>query len=209
MRKAILLIGVLALALGITYLVLRKSSPGGEKLEERDVPLLISSKTSAFNRAFATVLNNYYELCDGFVGSDNNQVTKAARKLSISIDSIRFDQFKADSSVVLTAMSLAQSIQGEIIGLVGETKSDQKKRELNMITDQLYSLIRTVRFDGSIVFQMRCTNAFPDSSEAYWLSPTNKIINPYFERNNQAGTNKMSADGEVSDSIHFSAPVSE
>ncbi len=36
MKKAFLLIGVLALALGITYLVLRKSDSGGNKPRTRD-----------------------------------------------------------------------------------------------------------------------------------------------------------------------------
>ena len=203
------MICVLALALGITYLALHKSNADGEKPEDKDVPLAINSKTSAFNRSFSSVLNSYYDLSDGFAESDTSLVTKSAVQLSISIDSIRFDQFKADSSVILTAMNLAQSIQGEIKGLTGEKKTDQKKREFNMITDQLYSLIRTVRYDGAVVFHMRCSNAFSDSSEAYWLSPTNQVVNPYLGKNNQTGTNKMSDDGEVSDSIHFSAPVSE
>ena len=44
MKKAFLLIGVLALALGITYLVLHKSSSGKYNLNKRDEPLAIGSQ---------------------------------------------------------------------------------------------------------------------------------------------------------------------
>jgi hypothetical protein len=209
MRKALLLVIVLAVALGITYLVLHKSNSGNSNTEEKDAPLAISSKTSAFNHSFAVVLNNYYELSEGFAASDNLRISAAAQKLFKSIDSIRFDQFKADTAIIQTAVSLAQSMQGEITGLQKENTMEQKKREFNMITDELYSLIRTVRYDGSTVYHMRCPNAFADSSEAYWLSPVNKILNPYLGNNHTSNTEKAPDQGEVSDSLHFSAPVSE
>jgi hypothetical protein len=209
MKKALILIGVLAMALGITWLVLRKSDSGNGKREDKDIPLEINSKTTAFNRSFAGVLNSYYDLSDGFAETDTSLISRTAGKLSKAIDSIRFDQFKADTAIVETAINLAQSMQGDIAGLKGEPKMEQKKREFNMITDQLYSLIRTVRYDGSTVFHIRCAVAFPDSSEAYWLSPTNTIVNPYLGKNNPETKNKMQDYGEVSDSIHYSAPVSE
>ncbi len=209
MKKALLLIVVLALALGITYLVLHKSNADNNIPEERDAPLTINSKTSAFNRSFATVLANYYALSDGFASVDSLQIHSAVQKLSHSIDSIRFDQFKADTAIIQTAVSLAQSMQGEISALQKENTMEQKRREFNMITDELYSLIRTVRYDGSTIYHMRCSNAFADSSEAYWLSPVNKISNPYLGKNNPAGNEGMPNQGELSDSLHFSAPVSE
>ncbi len=145
MKKALLLIGVLALALGITYLVLHKSNADNKIPEERDAPLIINSKTSAFNRSFTAVLTNYYALSDGFAAIDSSHIHSAAQNLRVSIDSIRFDQFKADTAIIQTAVSLAQSMQGEITALQKENTMEQKKREFNMITDELYSLIRTVR----------------------------------------------------------------
>ncbi len=78
-----------------------------------------------------------------------------------------------------------------------------------MITDELYSLIRTVRYDGSTIYHMRCPNAFNDSSEAYWLSPVNKISNPYLGKNNPVKNDGTPDQSELSDSLHFSAPASE
>ena len=140
--------------------------------------LTISSKSSAFNRSITGVLNSYYALSDGFANRILSR-SRLCKNLNMTVDSIRFDQFKADTSIVETAVSLAQSITGEIAGLIGEKTMEQKRREFNMITDDLYSLIRTVSYDGSVIYHMRCPTAFADSTEAYWLSPSTKILNPY------------------------------
>ena len=202
MKKALLLIIVLAVALGITYLVLHKSNSDGNKPAEKDPALLVGSKTSAFDRSVANVLNDYFELSDAFFNSDTGRISIAAKKLSVSVDSIRFDQFKADSSLILTAVTVAQSIPPEITGLLGEKTMEQKKREFNMITADLYSLIRAVKYDGSVLYFMSCATAFADSTEGDWLSKTTAISNPYSGKNNsnKSGTPDC---GEIKDSLRF------
>jgi Cu(I)/Ag(I) efflux system membrane fusion protein len=199
MKKAFLLIVVLALALGITYLVLRKSDSNGNKTVEKDPALLVGSKTSAFNRSIASVLTAYFELSEAFFNSDTTRISAAAKNLSVTVDSIRFDQFKADSSLILTAVSVAQSIPSEIVGLLGEKTMEQKKREFNMITADLYSLVRAVKYDGNVLYYMSCATAFADSSEGDWLSKTTVISNPYSGKNNPSTTDC----GEIKDSIRF------
>jgi hypothetical protein len=56
---------------------------------------------------------------------------------------------------------------------------------------------------------MSCPTAFADSTEGDWLSPTNKIVNPYLSKNDPSDRNKIPDCGEVKDSLHFFAPVSE
>jgi Cu(I)/Ag(I) efflux system membrane fusion protein len=199
MKKAFLLILVLALALGITYLVLHKSDSDSNKTVEKDPALLVGSKTSAFNRSIASVLTAYFELSEAFFNSDTSRISAAAKNLSVTVDSIRFDQFKADSSLILTAVSVAQSIPAEIAGLVGEKTMEQKKREFNMITADLYSLVRAVKYDGNVLYYMSCATAFADSTEGDWLSKSTIISNPYTGKNNPG-----SADcGEIRDSLRF------
>ena len=199
MKKAFLLIVVLALALGITYLVLHKSDSDGNKAVEKDPALLVGSKTSAFNRSIASVLTAYFELSDAFFNGDTSRISVAAKNLSVTIDSIRFDQFKADSSLILTAVTVAQSIPPEIVGLLGEKTMEQKKREFNMITADLYSLVRAIKYDGNVIYFMSCATAFTDSTEGDWLSKTTVIANPYSGKNN-SGTPDC---GEIKDSLRF------
>ena len=202
MKKAFLLIVVLALALGITYLVLHKSNSESNKAVEKDPALLVGSKTSAFNRSIASVLSAYFDLSDAFFNSDTAQISIAAKKLGVTIDSIRFDQFKADSSLILTAITVAQSVPSEIAGLLGEKTMEQKKREFNMITADLYSLVRAVKYDGNVIYFMSCPTAFSDSTEGDWLSGTTSISNPYSEKNNK-NKNGTPDYGEIKDSLRF------
>lgn len=193
------MIVVLALALGITYLVLHKSDSDTNKTVEKDPALLVGSKTSAFNRSIASVLTAYFELSEAFFNSDTTRISAAAKNLSVTVDSIRFDQFKADSSLILTAVSVAQSIPSEIVGLLGEKTMEQKKREFNMITADLYSLVRAVKYDGNVLYYMSCATAFADSTEGDWLSKTTVISNPYSGKNNPSTTDC----GEIKDSLRF------
>jgi hypothetical protein len=202
MKKAFLLIVVLALALGITYLVLHKSDSNRNKTVEKDPALTVGSKTSAFNRSITSVLTSYFELSDAFFKVDTARISAAAGKLSVAVDSIRFDQLKADSSLILTAVSVAQSIPSEIKGLLGEKTLEQKKREFNMITADLYSLIRAVKYDGSVVYYMSCATAFADSTEGDWLSITATISNPYTGKNNPDKSATPDC-GEIKDSLRF------
>ena len=196
------MIVVLALALGITYLVLHKTGSENNKTAEKDPALLVGSKTSAFDRSITSVLNAYFELSDAFFNDDTNRISVAAKNLSVTIDSIRFDQFKADSSLKLTAVSVAQSIPSEIVGLLGEKTMEQKKREFNMVTADLYSLVRAVKYDGNVIYYMSCATAFTDSTEGDWLSKTAVISNPYSGKNNlnKSGTPDC---GEIKDSLRF------
>ena len=203
MKKALLLVGVLALALGITYLLLHKTDSANNIPAEKDPALLVGSKTSAFNRSVAGVLAAYYELSGAFFTTDTSRISSAAKKLSVAVDSIRFDQFKADSSLILTAISVAQSIPAEIVGLQGERSLEQKKREFNMITADLYSLVRAVKYDGSLIYYMSCSTAFADSTEGYWLSGTSAIENPYKGKNDPNNKNGSTVCGEIKDSLHF------
>jgi hypothetical protein len=203
MKKALLLVVVLAAALAITYLLLHKSGSSATR-EKRDAPLVISANSSVFDRSFAAIMDSYYKLSDAFVQWDTVSVRSRAAQLMVSVDSLKLNQLKADTAVIQTAFSLAQSIVGEIKGMNGEPAMEGKKREFNMITDELYSLIRTVRYDGGgVIYHMRCPMAFHDSTEGYWLSPDNKVVNPYLGKKHPKYNDKMLDCGEVSDSIHF------
>jgi hypothetical protein len=148
-------------------------------------------------------MNDYYALSDAFVEWDTVSIRTTANRLASRVDSLPLNQMKADPAIIQTAVSLAKSITGEIAGLNGETAMEEKKREFNMITDELYSLIRTVRYDGGVIYHMRCPMAFNDSSEGYWLSAGSQVINPYLGKKHPKYKDKMLDCGEVSDSIHF------
>jgi hypothetical protein len=201
MKKFVLLIIVFAAAGFLAYKLLSDNGP--KPVEMKDQALKIGKNSDAFNTAFALLLKNYYSLADALVQWDSVKANEAAYMLAATADSLPLQQLKADSGVVLTARSLAASVSSEAKGFTGETGMEARRRAFNMLTDELYNLFRTVRYDGAIVYHIRCTMPYPDSSEGYWLSNAPRIVNPYLGAKDPLHGDKMIGDGVIEDSLNF------
>jgi hypothetical protein len=201
MKKLVLLLILVALAGFVAYKLFWQKKP--VVTESKDEPLRISKNTGVFNTAFAEVLNEYYSLKDSLVDWNAPGADRQALALSQRTDSLPFKELRADSMLVLTAKSLALSVKSEAKGLIGETNIEQKRRAFNMLTDEMYNLVRTVHYDGQIIYHIRCPMAFGDSEEGFWLTNTNKIVNPYMGRKHPTYGAKMIGCGELTDSIDF------
>ncbi|MCW3110264.1 MAG: hypothetical protein JWQ09_4770, partial [Segetibacter sp.] len=102
---------------------------------------------------------------------------------------------KADSSIVEMAKGYVQTVSSEAKALAQEKDIEAKRKSFQMISDAMYDLVRTIRFDKEVVYHQFCPMAFNDAG-AYWLSATSDVKNPYFGK-------KMLTCGEVKDSIDF------
>lgn len=201
MRKWVSLIIIFALAGLLAYRLFSKNDP--KPVEKKDQALKISKNSSAFNNAFAGLMNDYYTLKDALVEWDTLAANHAAYSLGQKADSLPLKDLKADSNIVLTAQSLAASVGGEAKGFSGETGIEAKRRAFNALTDELYTLINTVRYDGEVIYHDRCPMAFKDSEEGFWLSNNPKIINPYLGKKHPVYKEKMLGCGEITDSLDF------
>jgi len=167
--------------------------PGNSTNEDK--PLTQSKNSSTFNNAFETLLANYYRLKDALVASNDAMAVSSARLLIANTDSLKVDELKADSSIVEMAEGYLQSISAEAKALVAEPNLEAKRKSFQMISDNMYDLVRSVRYDQQVVYHQFCPMAFNDAG-AYWLSNTPDIKNPYFAK-------KMLTCGEVKDSMDF------
>ena len=159
------------------------------------VALTQSANSDAFNLSFGKLLNDYYALKDNFVAEKDSLIAQSGRSMMVSADSLKLGELKADSSILATALSYSLGISSELKGLLGEKDIIEKRKSFQIISDQLYDLIRTVKYDRSVVFHDYCPMAFNDQG-ANWLSNTSEIRNPYIPK-------KMITCGEVKDSIDF------
>jgi Cu(I)/Ag(I) efflux system membrane fusion protein len=66
-----------------------------------------------------------------------------------------------------------------------------------MISDNMYDLVRTVRYDRAAIYHQYCPMAFNDAG-GYWLSSSSDIKNPYYGK-------KMLTCGEVKDTLDFTS----
>lgn len=181
------------------FLTLAACKSGDEKAKEVEIPqgpLTKSANSEAFNQSFGRVLAGYYELKESFV-TENSDITLTETRLSVAVDSLKLNELKGDTMIISTAKMYAASIASEIKGLQGEKTLDGKRKSFQIISDQLYDLIRTVRYDRAVIYHDYCPMAFNDQG-ANWLSNTREIRNPYIPK-------QMMNCGEVKDSIDFRA----
>ncbi len=175
------------------------ASCGGEdqKVAEvtRDEPLSQSKNSAEFSNRFSEMLNSYYNLKDALVLSNVDQANTTAQNLANRADSLQLGGVNADSTIVELATNYVQSIAAESKGLVGEKDLEAKRRSFEMISGNMYDLLRTVRYDKETVYHQYCPMAFNDEG-AFWLSSSSDIKNPYFGK-------KMLTCGEVKDSLNF------
>ncbi|MEN9684390.1 MAG: hypothetical protein RLZZ28_176 [Bacteroidota bacterium] len=144
-------------------------------------PVLVSDKTAhseAFNRSFELLLDNYFNLSKGFYAQNDSLINQSARQLSISADSLALKELKVDSLAMAACYTYQQGIVAEIKGLLGEPVLLEKRKSFQLISDQLYELIREIGYDRKKIYHFFCQEAFSDQG-AFWLSERKDAENPY------------------------------
>ncbi len=162
---------------------------------KKDEPLTQSKNSELFNTQFDRFLNSYFHLKDALVLTNDTMAIASAQLLKTNADSLKLDELKADKSIIEMAKGYQESISAEAAALQGEKDIEGKRKSFQVISDNLYDLVRTVRFDKQKLYHQFCPMAFNDQG-AYWLSPNGDIKNPYFGK-------KMLTCGEVKDSVDF------
>jgi len=165
---------------------------------EKDQPITIAQNSNAFTKSYDLLLSSYYSLKDALVASDSAKANLAASQLLVNADSLKVNEIQGDSTGVIkeTAGSFTSTIHASAEALQKESTLDEKRKEFEVISDALWSLTRTVKYDGAKVYYTHCPMAF-DNKGAYWLSNSSKIENPYFG-------DKMLTCGSVEDSVNYS-----
>lgn len=149
----------------------------------------------AFNRSFEGLLNSYFDLKDNFVAEKDSGIAISARAMMKAADSLQLNELKADTNLVQTARTYSEGISSELVGMLGERDLLAKRKSFQMVSDQLYDLIRTVQFNQVELYHTYCANAFDDQG-AYWICKPKDMMNPYLPKTS-------SPCAEVKDTIRF------
>jgi hypothetical protein len=166
--------------------------------DEDPRPLAINKNSGAFNQSYQQLMTGYYNLKDALVASDTVRANSASQQLVVYADSLAINEIVADSTGVIreTAKTFSAAISGSAQALVKENTIEAKRKEFEIISDALWSLTRTVKYDGEKVYYQFCPMAF-NNKGAYWLSNQPVIRNPYFG-------DEMPECGKVEDSLDYS-----
>jgi hypothetical protein len=201
MKKFIVSILILAIIAVAIYWLFYKPADTTENPEP--VPLTITGKSDAFRSAFGDLMSTYYSMRDAFVEWDTLAVNKAATTLQEQSEKLPMAELKADSSVVTTAKGYAESIVADAKGILGENNIEQKRRGFQVLSDNLFNLVRTVQYGGEKIYYQHCPMAFNDEEEANWLSNSSKVVNPYLGKHHPKYKAGMLHCGDVVDSVDY------
>jgi hypothetical protein len=202
MLKRVLLFLVLILVAVAVYWVVFK--PKKNKVEgESEKPLVQNQNSDAFTASFTQLMTSYYSLKDALVEWDTAKVNKQAAELKVLADSLPLSQLKADTSIIMTATDYTKTISGEAVGIIGENDIAEKRRSFYTLSDALYTLVMTVKYDQEVVYHQHCPMAFDETQEAFWLSNSNKVVNPYLGNKHPKYKASMLHCGDVTDSLDF------
>lgn len=166
--------------------------------ETKQQPLSIAENTDVFNQSFTRLLTAYNDLKNALVASDTAKASAAALTLRTAADSLKVNEIKGDTSGVIkeTAQTFTGTITGSAQALAAEKDIKNKRKEFEVIADAMWSLTRTVRYEGQKLYWEYCPMAF-DNKGAYWMSYEREIKNPYF------GSEMLNC-GSVEDSLDYS-----
>ena len=206
MKKFLLVVVILVIALiGAWYFGLFKGKdmPSGPKPEG----LTVSKHSSSFNESMSNAMNSYYDLTESFVNWDTAKVNSSIAALKVAVDSIRIPEMQKDSAIYETAQSTWESIKSEITGMQLDTSLYEKRESLNMLSDNLFNLLRIVKYDVAKVYYQECPMALNNhESSAFWLSAnseTKNRRNPYLGLHDPKYGKAMLTCGTTRDSINF------
>ena len=204
MKKLLLVVAVLVIALvGAWYFGLfkGKDKPSGPKPEG----LTVSKHSNSFNESMSSAMNSYYALTESFVNWDTTKVNTSLADLKISVDSIRIQEMQKDTAIYPTVQSQWEFIKSEITGMQADTGLYAKRESLNMLTQEMFDLLRIVKYDGAKVYYQECPMALNNyESSAFWLSAnseTKNRRNPYLGLHDPKYGKAMLTCGTTRDSI--------
>jgi len=204
MKKGLFLIGIVVLAFAIYFIFFNKTSQPADEGPKQQ-PLAQSKNSDAFNKPFNQALQAYYSLHDALVNWDTAKASASAKSLQTALSAVPYDSLKADSGVILTAKSISGYINSDCIGVAGDSAISEKRKSFYEMSDNLFDLLKTVKYDQQKLYQMVCPMAFGDDKEGKWVSNIDSIINPYLGLKHPKYHTAMVHCGSVADSLDYRA----
>jgi hypothetical protein len=199
MRKLIGLLLIVALVFGVWWLFFKeKSHDSGPKQQ----PLKVGKHSSEFTQRISSVVTAYLSLKDAFVNADTVKIKEHERSLVAALDSVRIEELKKDTTgIYQSAQLLIGDIRANAEAITKETDITEMRQDFRMVSENLFPLLKTIRYEGTKLYWQNCPMAFGEGKDASWISNTEEIINPYLGKNHPEFKGTMLHCGEIKDTI--------
>ncbi|MEP7317841.1 MAG: DUF3347 domain-containing protein [Panacibacter sp.] len=202
MKKGLAIIGVAVAAIAAYFLFFNGSTDAKEEAPKQQA-LTQSGSDDAFNQPFGEMLISYFALQAAFVDWDTAKASAAAITLADLSAKVPYQQLKADTTIIATAKNFSENIVADAQGIAGENTIEGKRRSFYTLSENLYNLLRTVHYDQQVIYHDKCPMAFNDEEEAYWITNSKEIVNPYLGKKHPKYASGMIGCGNVEDSIDY------
>jgi hypothetical protein len=197
----------LLLVIGLFRYFFIGSGGGSNNSGPKPEPIHVSKHSEAFNLSMGNVLNNYYKMAEGFVNWDTAVINSSGNELRISLDSLKLDELKKDSSGIYeSALDPLANSKAEVMSILSDPSFSEKRGSLNILSDNLRLLITSVKYDRAILYWQECPMAFGEDRPGNWLSSTKEVRNPYLGTKDPQYGNKMLNCGAPKYIIKFEPP---
>ena len=202
MKKGLAIIGAAIAVIAVYFLLFYKNDEKKEDVPKQQ-PLAQSKNSESFNKPFNEMLNGYFDLKNALVEWDTAKASRSANTLASLSQNIPYNELKADTTIIATAKNFSDDIVAEALSIAGENTIEGKRRSFYTLSENLYNLLRTVHYDQQVIYHDKCPMAFNDKEEAYWISNTKQIINPYLGKKHPHYAGGMLGCGSIEDSIDY------
>jgi hypothetical protein len=202
MRKGVIVLALIAVAIGVWYVVFRKkdSEPAGPKAQ----PVAVGKYSAAFNQSVQDVMNAYYSLSEGLVNWDTAVVTQHSGALKTAINNIKLTEIQKDTLIYQTAEGTWETLKAEAETFTTSATLADKKASFNNLSNNLYDLLRIVKYDQAKVYLQECPMALNNyDGSGNWLSATDAVRNPYLGNKDPKFKATMLECGGPKDTLNF------
>lgn len=204
MKKILLLLVLGLLGVATWYYFETRKKPKDET--PRQQPFAVSQHTEAFNRGMDSFLNAYYALSESLVRWDSAAVPARASEVTAKLNSVPFGDLHKDTMIYETAVSYMDILKNDLDVIAGNESLTTRRQSFHSFSQNLYDLLRTVKYDNQKVYLQECPMAFNDDQPGIWISNKPEIRNPYLGLHHPKYRSGMLECGETRDSINFAPP---
>lgn len=206
MRRVLIILFVVLAGIAVWTLFRKKPK---QEVGQKLTPVTVSKYSPAFNQSVNGALEAYYKLAESFVTWDSAAIPAQASALKAALDSLKLADIQKDTVIAQTADEYVVNAKADAEVLNDSSNLTGKRHTLNSLSDNLFTFLRIVQFDGGKIYMHECKMAFNDTEPGRWLSSKGTIEeqrNPYLGLHHPTYHSGMLACGTVQDSVNFIRP---
>ena len=142
-----------------------------------DIPDFQASTPSEFKKQLNDLANEYLNLKDAFVLTNDKTATKSVLFFLKALEKMDMSLVKGDAHLYWMQQLKVFEIHGKKISELNDIEIQRK--QFQFVSDALINSIQAFGTEGKALYKQHCPMAF-DNSGADWISDEKNIRNPYF-----------------------------